>query len=87
MDKCSVCGVKFDKSIYLFIWNRKEEEMKVIIQDIPEESVGPVRIKYLENVGEKKGIAMCQKGSKINIEINDQELAERILKEKCNFVF
>ncbi|MBU1255806.1 hypothetical protein KKH35_02965 [Patescibacteria group bacterium] len=61
--------------------------MKVIIQDIPEEFVGPVRIKHLENVGEKKGIAMCQKGNKINIEINDQELAERILKEKCNFVF
>ncbi|MBU2472834.1 hypothetical protein KKE74_02270 [Patescibacteria group bacterium] len=57
--------------------------MKVIIQDIPQEFVGPVRIRHLE----EKGIAMCHKENKIDIEIDDQKLAERILREKCNFVF
>ncbi|MDP2736995.1 MAG: hypothetical protein Q8O59_04435 [bacterium] len=61
--------------------------MKVVIQDIPQEFVGPVKIKHLENVGAKKGIVVCHKGNKIDLEIDDQELAERILKEKCNFVF
>lgn len=57
--------------------------MKVIIQDIPQEFVGPVRIRHLE----EKGIVMCHKGDKIDLEIDDQKLAERILKEKCDFVF
>ncbi len=61
--------------------------MKVIIQDIPQEFLGPARINHLENEGEEKGISVRYKGNKINLEIDDQKLAERILKEKCNFVF
>ncbi|MBU2579832.1 hypothetical protein KJ756_02965 [Patescibacteria group bacterium] len=57
--------------------------MKVIIQDIPQEFVGPVRIRHLE----EKGIVICYKGNKIDLEIDDQKLSERILREQCNFVF
>lgn len=61
--------------------------MKVIIQDIPQEFVGSVRIRHLEDLGEEKGIVTYHKGNKIDLEINDQKLAERILKEECGFVF
>ncbi len=43
--------------------------MKVIIQDIPQEFIGPVKVKHLE----EKGIVMCHKGGKVDLEIGKSE--------------
>ena len=61
--------------------------MKVIIKDIPQEFVCPLRMRHLENVGKERGITVWHRGNKIDLEIDDRKLAEKILKEKCGFVF
>lgn len=57
--------------------------MKIIIQDILQKFVGPVIIRHLE----EKGIVIYYKGNKIDLEIDDQKLVEKILREECNFLF
>ena len=51
--------------------------MKIIIQDIPQRKISPETIRCLN----QNGIEVCYKGNKIDLEIDDQELTERILLE------
>lgn len=59
------------------------KEMKVIIQGIPRKLVETFSIKKNEG-GE--GTEIHYVGSRIDLVINDPELAKKILREKYNFV-
>ena len=55
---------------------------KVVIAGIPQELIGPVRIRELE----EKGISFALKGGYYEIVLENSELATELLKKECQFI-
>jgi hypothetical protein len=59
------------------------KKLKVVITGIPQELIGPVRVKELE----EKGIPFALSGGYYEIVLENSELAIELLKKECQFIF